>query len=344
MEQEIDELRDLNVIDGDPGLVRTCDDQVLLLSPLQLQTPRGYAVDATAGEISVRKVRIHQDGNLEVRPGEVRQAEVRVAQVRQHEVRLAEVRPAEVRPEEVHLGEVRRAEVRPAEVRPAEVRLDEARHEEVRLAEVRPEEVRLAEVRPAEVRPAEVRPAEVRPAEVRPVEDRPAEVRPEEVHLAEVRQAEVRVAQVRQHEVRLAEVRPAERPAEVRPVEDRPAEVRFGEVWDYVGVLVAPRIPGSRPLHKKSDVIVVRHASPLLEQFASMWRSTASAKAPPKSLWLRRASPIISRNAPRVSRRSVRSGNRESSIRPCHDQAGVCSGSCVTSIVMSTGGAQLYER
>ena len=35
VEQEIDELRDLDVIDGDRGLVLMCDDQVLLLGPLQ---------------------------------------------------------------------------------------------------------------------------------------------------------------------------------------------------------------------------------------------------------------------------------------------------------------------
>jgi hypothetical protein len=34
VEQEIDELRDLDVIDGDLGLERRCDDQVLLLSSL----------------------------------------------------------------------------------------------------------------------------------------------------------------------------------------------------------------------------------------------------------------------------------------------------------------------
>ena len=35
VEQEIDELRDLNVIDGNLGLVPTRNDQVLLLGPLQ---------------------------------------------------------------------------------------------------------------------------------------------------------------------------------------------------------------------------------------------------------------------------------------------------------------------
>ena len=36
VEQEIDELRHLDVIDGDLGLVPMCDDQVLLLGSLQL--------------------------------------------------------------------------------------------------------------------------------------------------------------------------------------------------------------------------------------------------------------------------------------------------------------------
>ena len=35
VEHEVDELGDLNVIDGDLGLARMCDDQVLLLGPLQ---------------------------------------------------------------------------------------------------------------------------------------------------------------------------------------------------------------------------------------------------------------------------------------------------------------------
>jgi hypothetical protein len=35
VEHEIDELRDLDVVDGNLGLVPTCDDQVLLLDPLQ---------------------------------------------------------------------------------------------------------------------------------------------------------------------------------------------------------------------------------------------------------------------------------------------------------------------
>src|SRR5215831_475122 len=35
VEQEIDELRDLNVVDGDRGLILKCDDQVLLLDPVQ---------------------------------------------------------------------------------------------------------------------------------------------------------------------------------------------------------------------------------------------------------------------------------------------------------------------
>jgi hypothetical protein len=41
-----------------------CDDQVLLLGSVQFYTPRGYAVDATAGEVSARKVRLQQDSTL----------------------------------------------------------------------------------------------------------------------------------------------------------------------------------------------------------------------------------------------------------------------------------------
>jgi hypothetical protein len=36
VEQEIDELRDFDVVDGYCGFVRARDDQVLLLGPLQL--------------------------------------------------------------------------------------------------------------------------------------------------------------------------------------------------------------------------------------------------------------------------------------------------------------------
>jgi hypothetical protein len=35
VEHEVDELCDLNVVDGDRGLIPRCDDQVLLLGPLQ---------------------------------------------------------------------------------------------------------------------------------------------------------------------------------------------------------------------------------------------------------------------------------------------------------------------
>src|SRR5262249_39326483 len=111
VEQEIDELRDLDIVDRDLRLVPFCDDQVLLFGPLHFWTPRGCAIDATAGEVSARKVRLRQSGILEVRPvevcpGEVRLGEVRLAEVRHGEVRPAEVRPAKVRPAEVRLAEV----------------------------------------------------------------------------------------------------------------------------------------------------------------------------------------------------------------------------------------------
>ena len=40
VQQEIDELRDLDVVDRDLGLAITCDDQVLLSSPSSLNTAR----------------------------------------------------------------------------------------------------------------------------------------------------------------------------------------------------------------------------------------------------------------------------------------------------------------
>src|SRR5215467_6381365 len=92
IEQEIDELRDLDVVDGDGGLILICDDQVLLLGSLQLYAPCGYAVDATVGEVCTRKV-----GMVEARPEEVSPAEVRPAEVCLAEARLAEVRLVEVR-------------------------------------------------------------------------------------------------------------------------------------------------------------------------------------------------------------------------------------------------------
>jgi hypothetical protein len=60
VQQEVDGLRDLDVVDGDRGFVPICDDQVLLLGPaVQPQTPSGYTMDATASEISARKVCAH---------------------------------------------------------------------------------------------------------------------------------------------------------------------------------------------------------------------------------------------------------------------------------------------
>jgi hypothetical protein len=69
---------------------------------------RQRRVDATARKISARQIRVHQGGNLEVRPAEVRVVKGRPAEVCRDEVRLAEVRPPEIRP----------AEIQPAEVRP----------------------------------------------------------------------------------------------------------------------------------------------------------------------------------------------------------------------------------
>src|SRR5262249_4891959 len=48
VEQEIDELRDLDVVDGNRGLVLTCDDQVLLLGFLHFEAARAAAGADTA--------------------------------------------------------------------------------------------------------------------------------------------------------------------------------------------------------------------------------------------------------------------------------------------------------
>jgi hypothetical protein len=106
-----------------------------------------------------------------------------------------------------------------------------------------------AEVRREEVRPAEVRLSEARPVEVSPGEHRPREVCPAEVRLEEVR-PEVRLEEVHLGEVCLSEVRPA-------------------EVGSDVSVLVTPCVLGIHPLRQLSDVIVIRHASKLLNQEGS---------------------------------------------------------------------------
>jgi hypothetical protein len=51
VEQEIDELRDLDVVDGDRVLATRRDDQVLLLGSVQFQAPCGYTVNPRAGEV-----------------------------------------------------------------------------------------------------------------------------------------------------------------------------------------------------------------------------------------------------------------------------------------------------
>jgi hypothetical protein len=56
VEQQVDELRDLDVVDGDLGLTLSADDQVPLRGPVQVQSPRGYAVNAAAGQISLGKI------------------------------------------------------------------------------------------------------------------------------------------------------------------------------------------------------------------------------------------------------------------------------------------------
>jgi|SRR6188768_3312163 len=94
-----------------------------------------------------------------------------------------------------------------------------------------------------------------------------------------VRPAEVRSAEVRPDEVRIAEVRIAEvRPAEVRPDEVRIAEVRPAEVWIDCQALFTPGVPGSHPLHKLSDVILVSYvrSPPLTVVWGRGWGGSSA--------------------------------------------------------------------
>jgi hypothetical protein len=109
VEQQIDELRDLDVVDGDLGLVVRCNDQVLLRGSFQFETPSGYAVDTTTGEIGIPEIGADQGSTLEVSLFELRPAEVRIPEESPEELRPAEVCSPEVRP-----VELRRSQVRPA--------------------------------------------------------------------------------------------------------------------------------------------------------------------------------------------------------------------------------------
>src|SRR3954466_2334981 len=91
VKQEVNELRNLDVVDGDLGFTKVGDDQVLLLSLLQFQPPRGYAVDARAGEIGVRKIRIDQNGGHEISLVQVGFVQVDLTQVSPEQVGLAQV-------------------------------------------------------------------------------------------------------------------------------------------------------------------------------------------------------------------------------------------------------------
>ena len=61
MEKQIDELGDLDVVDGDLGFALAGDDQVLLFRTFaELHVPSGYAVDVAAGENGVFKIGLNQ--------------------------------------------------------------------------------------------------------------------------------------------------------------------------------------------------------------------------------------------------------------------------------------------
>jgi Pentapeptide repeats (8 copies) len=92
VKEEVDELRDLKVIDCDRWLAFGSNDQALLLGSFaKLHAPCGDAVDAAVGERCIYEIGANQLRPIEVRPLEVRAVEERPAEVRPLEVRPAEV-------------------------------------------------------------------------------------------------------------------------------------------------------------------------------------------------------------------------------------------------------------
>ena len=72
MEEEIDELRDLQIVDVHVGLF-TSDDQLGLRRLFKLYVPGGESVDATAsqiraGEIGLDRHRVQQRRVAQIRP------------------------------------------------------------------------------------------------------------------------------------------------------------------------------------------------------------------------------------------------------------------------------------
>jgi hypothetical protein len=60
MKEQVNELADFDVIDGDVGLIRPGDHQVALFCSLELQVPCRNPINKTAREIRGRQVRTHQ--------------------------------------------------------------------------------------------------------------------------------------------------------------------------------------------------------------------------------------------------------------------------------------------
>ena len=72
MEEQVDELGDLDVVNGDVWLAFASDDQVLLsCSFAKVHAPRRYAEDSAPRQIRIRQIGFNQN-----RSGQVRLAEV----------------------------------------------------------------------------------------------------------------------------------------------------------------------------------------------------------------------------------------------------------------------------
>jgi hypothetical protein len=103
VKKQVDELSDLDVVDGDCRLtIRSHDEIFLFCLIIYLYIPNRRAINVAPVQRRPAEICPNQQSPAEVRLVEVRLAEVRVAKVR-----VAEVRPAEVCADEVRVAEVR---------------------------------------------------------------------------------------------------------------------------------------------------------------------------------------------------------------------------------------------
>src|SRR5262245_14647714 len=98
VEQQINELRYFDIIDGDHRLTGRRDDEIRLLRPDEVDIPHGNPIDRTPRQVRLLKVCVHQRGSPKVRPPEVCFPEVCAPEVCAPEACPSEVCPPEVCP------------------------------------------------------------------------------------------------------------------------------------------------------------------------------------------------------------------------------------------------------